>query len=108
MKLGKIYSELEEMRSSKFPSIKKWECKPVTREYAFELPIPHGFYKVLKIVYSASFPPLPRHLSGENFEYIFGTHTSMLELFILKNKIMGPCWMTIKNFTLPIQFTSTW
>jgi DNA polymerase alpha subunit A len=41
--------------------------------------------------------PLPPNLSGETFSHIFGTHTTALELFILKQNIMGPCWLEIKG-----------
>jgi hypothetical protein len=34
-----IYTELEDIRKRKYPSITKWKCKPTTRKYAFELPI---------------------------------------------------------------------
>ena len=49
-----IYTELEEMRKKRFTSIKMWKCKPVTRKYAFEMPINHGEHKFLKIKYDAS------------------------------------------------------
>jgi len=32
-----------------------------------------------------------------NIARIFGTNTSAFELFVLKRKIMGPCWLTITN-----------
>jgi len=32
----------------------------------------------------------------------------MLELFILKRKIKGPCWMTIKNPKKVKDFKKTW
>lgn len=32
-----------------------------------------------------------------NISKIFGTNTSAFELFVLKRKIMGPCWLVIKN-----------
>lgn len=62
-----------------------------------EMPIPHGEHKFLKIVYPASEPCLPPNLKGNTFECLFGTNQSMLELFILKRKIRGPCWLNIKN-----------
>jgi len=42
-------------------------------------------------------PVLPSDLSGKTFSRVFGTNTSALELFILKRKLMGPCWLVIKN-----------
>lgn len=32
-----------------------------------------------------------------NIARIFGTNTSAFELFVLKRKIMGPCWLAITN-----------
>ena len=34
---------------------------------------------------------------GKSFEYMFGVNGSLLEEFLLKRKIMGPCWLTIKH-----------
>jgi DNA polymerase alpha subunit A len=68
------------------------------------MPIPHGEHKFLKIKYSATEPPLPSTLKGETFECIFGANQSMLELFILKRKIKGPCWLKVKNARKNTQF----
>jgi hypothetical protein len=40
---------------------------------------------------------MPNNISSPNFARIFGTNTSAFELFVLKRKIMGPCWLEIKN-----------
>ena len=69
----------------------------VERKYAFELPIAHGEHKFLKVKYSAQDPPLPATLRGNTFDAIFGANQSMLERFILKRKIKGPCWLKIKD-----------
>jgi DNA polymerase alpha subunit A len=61
------------------------------------MPLPHGEHRLLKVKYPATMPPLPLGLSGNTFETVFGTQQSMLELFILKRKIKGPCWLTITN-----------
>lgn len=42
-------------------------------------------------------PSLPYGLTGNTFECLFGSNQSILELFILKRKIKGPCWLTIKD-----------
>jgi DNA polymerase alpha subunit A len=107
-RLASIYEELEKLRSKKFSYIKKWMCKLVKRQYAFELPIPHGEGEYMKIKYSAAYPPLPSNLKGETFDHIFGVNTSMLELFLVKRKIKGPCWLTIKNAKTDIAFKNTW
>jgi DNA polymerase alpha subunit A len=85
------------MRKKRFPNITEWKCKGVTRKYCFETPLEHGEHRFLKIKYPATMPPLPQNLTGNTFDTIFGTNQSMLELFILKRKIKGPCWLTLTN-----------
>lgn len=91
--------EFNQLRQSRFKDIKGFKCKMVKRKYCFEMPIAHGEHKFLKIKYPAdkNGKPLPANLTGNTFECLFGANQSMLELFILKRKIKGPCWMTIKN-----------
>jgi DNA polymerase alpha subunit A len=89
--------EFNNLRQNRFKSITGFKCKMVSRKYCFEMPISHGEHKFLKIKYPATQPPLPANLSGNTFECLFGANQSMLELFILKRKIKGPCWLTIKN-----------
>ena len=72
------------------------------------MPVDHGELDVLKIKYSAAYPPLPAHLTGENFSHIFGTNTSILELFILKRKLRGPQWVQIQNFQEVKEYKKTW
>ena len=64
------------------------------------MPIPHGELSLLKIKYDSNMPQLPTNLTGKTFECLFGANQSMLELFILKRKIKGPCWLTIKGIKL--------
>jgi DNA polymerase alpha subunit A len=103
-----VYAELEEIRKRRFKDINKWKCKGVTRKYAFELPIPHGEHRFMKIKYPASMPPMPQNLTGNTFECIFGSGQSMLELFLIKRKIKGPCWLTIKNFKKNTEYRRSW
>ena len=103
-----IYTELEDLRKRKYPNITKWRCKPVTRKYAFEMPIQHGEHRFLKVKYDSSMPSLPYGLTGNTFECLFGANQSMLELFILKRKIKGPCWLTVKNATKVGDIKKTW
>ena len=63
---------------------------------------------MLKIKYPATCPPLPNNLTGNTFEAVFGTNQSMLELFILKRKIKGPCWLTLKNVKKVTDYHRTW
>ena len=61
------------------------------------MPLERGKHQFLKIKYKALYPPLPDNLSGQTFKHIFGKKRSMLELFLIKRKIMGPCWLKINN-----------
>lgn len=103
-----MYTELDDIRKKRFKDITMFKCKGVTRKYCFETPLEHGEHKFLKIKYPATMPPLPANLTGNTFEAIFGTNQSMLELFILKTKIKGPCWLTIKNPVRVLQYQRTW
>jgi DNA polymerase alpha subunit A len=99
--------EFNNLRKNRFKHIPGFKCKFVSRKYAFEMPISHGEHKILKIKYPAENAPLPSNLTGNTFECIFGANQSMLELFLLKRKIKGPCWLKIKNFEMP-QYKNTW
>ena len=77
--------------------ITKFECKQVSRKYAFELPEVPAESEYLKMTYPFnSCPQLPLGLSGKTFSQVFGTNTSALEMLLVKRKIMGPCWLKIK------------
>ena len=103
-----IYVELDDIRKRKYPQITKWKCKPVTRKYAFEMPIQHGEHRFLKIKYDSTMPSLPNNMTGNTFECLFGANQSLLELLILKRKIKGPCWLTIKNPQRVTDMKKTW
>ena len=106
--MAAVYTELEELRKRRFKDITKWKCKGVSRKYAFEMPLAHGAHRFMKLKYPASMPPLQANLTGNTFECIFGATQSMLELFLLKRKVKGPCWMTIKNFKRSTDFRRSW
>jgi len=40
---------------------------------------------------------IPDNACSQNILRILGTNTSAFELLVLKRKIMGPCWIQIKN-----------
>lgn len=42
-------------------------------------------------------PALPVGLTSENIAHVFGAQTSAFELFIMKRKIMGPCWLRVEK-----------
>ncbi|KAJ2095769.1 DNA-directed DNA polymerase alpha catalytic subunit pol1 [Coemansia sp. S100] len=77
--------------------IRDFACKPVERKYAFEIADVPASAEYLKVVYGFDQPALPADISGTTFERAFGTTYSALELFLLKRRIMGPCWLEIKG-----------
>ncbi|XP_042421168.1 DNA polymerase alpha catalytic subunit-like [Zingiber officinale] len=82
-------------------NVSTFSMMPVKRNYAFErLDIPSGEQYVLKINYPFKDPPLPADLRGKKFLALLGTHTSSLELFIIKRKIKGPSWLSISKFMI--------
>jgi DNA polymerase alpha subunit A len=45
-------------------------------------------------------PEIPTGTSGSTFSHIFGANTTPFELLVVKRKIMGPCWLEIKEAAL--------
>ncbi|KAL4183613.1 hypothetical protein AMTRI_Chr11g99120 [Amborella trichopoda] len=81
-------------------NVSTFSMTPVKRSYAFEQSgVPIGKHYVLKISYPYKDSPLPSDLRGGHFSALFGTNTSALELFLVKRKIKGPCWLTISKFS---------
>ncbi|OMO56655.1 DNA-directed DNA polymerase, family B, pol2 [Corchorus capsularis] len=91
-------------------NISSFTMAPVKRQYAFERSdIPVGENYVLKINYPFKEPPLPADLKGETFNALLGTHSSALELFLVKRKIKGPSWLSISKFsTCPAPQRVSW
>ncbi|KAJ2764790.1 DNA-directed DNA polymerase alpha catalytic subunit pol1, partial [Coemansia nantahalensis] len=77
--------------------VRQFACKPVERRYAFELAGVPAAAEYLKVVYGFSQPALPEGFSGRTFERAFGITYSALELFLLKRRIMGPCWLQVRG-----------
>ncbi|KAF5362489.1 hypothetical protein D9756_002711 [Leucocoprinus leucothites] len=94
--LEDVYGDFELIR--KQLGIKSWRGKFVKRKYAFgEKEVPRTETQWLKIVYGFNEPQVPAQAESPNIANIFGTGTSAFELLVLKRKIMGPCWLQIKN-----------
>lgn len=98
-----VYSELTKML---VPNViprcqgQGFRCKQVKRNYAFDHgDIPREETEYLKVVYSAKHGlPTPQQCEGGQFiERIFGCGSSPLEWFLLKRKILGPCWLKVRN-----------
>ena len=86
------------------------------RKYAFEeAGVEKGESEWLKVVYGfdrelsclraerpadAPEPELPMDTTGATFSHVFGANTTPFELLVVKRKIMGPCWLEVKNATV--------
>ncbi|XP_058109892.1 DNA polymerase alpha catalytic subunit [Magnolia sinica] len=80
-------------------NVSTFSMTPVKRAYAFErTDMPIGQHYVLKVNYPFKDPPLPLDLKGEHFFALLGSHSSALELFLVKRKIKGPSWLSVTNF----------
>jgi DNA polymerase alpha subunit A len=77
-----------------------FKCAKKVRNYAFEhTTVPRCPTEYLKVKYSAKFktPSINQCSGGQHYERIFGAETSVLELFLLKRRLMGPCWLKISK-----------
>ncbi|KAJ3061739.1 DNA polymerase alpha catalytic subunit, partial [Podochytrium sp. JEL0797] len=90
-----LYEEFDNVRS-KF-QVKEHKSRMVSRKYAFELPGVPVESDYLKVAYSYKYPPIPTDTTGVTFSHIFGTNANALENFLIKRKIMGPCWLEISE-----------
>lgn len=101
-----VFEEFEALRARY--GIKSWLGKWVTRKYAFELPDVPAEGEYLKVKYGFDEPALPADVSGATFARAFGTNTTAFELFVLKRRIMGPCWLRIEHAQVPSGAPQTW
>ncbi|TFK23220.1 DNA polymerase alpha catalytic subunit [Coprinopsis marcescibilis] len=91
-----VHADFDELRKNL--KIKTFKSKFVERSYCFgERDIPRGKTRWMKIVYPFTQPQVPMGVWSPNISHILGTNTSAFELFVLKRKIMGPCWLEVKN-----------
>ena len=101
-----VYDEFDAIRSKH--GIQSWLGKWVTRKYAFELPGVPAEGEYLKVKYGFDEPQLPMDLCGATFCRAFGTNTSAFELFVVKRRIMGPCWLKVTNASVAPSTASSW
>jgi DNA polymerase Pol2 len=89
-----------------------WAGKVVEREYAFEDPdVPREKTKYLKVVYDAQYPTPSKEIceaGGTHIHKILNAGASNLEMFILKRKLMGPCWIRIRHPMPHTRGTVSW
>ncbi|KAF9266691.1 DNA polymerase alpha catalytic subunit [Marasmius fiardii PR-910] len=91
-----VYKDFDAIR--KRAGVAKFKGKFVERKYAFGDPdVPREETSWLKVAYPFSEPQLPSTVKSPNIAKIFGTNTSAFELLVLKRKIMGSCWIKIKE-----------
>ncbi|KAI9099252.1 DNA polymerase family B-domain-containing protein [Phlyctochytrium arcticum] len=90
-----VYREFDELRRKH--NVKEFLSGTVSRQYAFELPGVPAESDYMKVIYPFSQPEIPAKSTGRTFSRIFGAQSSALELFILKRKLMGPCWVNIRD-----------
>lgn len=93
-----ICDELESLRTRL--GIKSTLTKWVSRKYAFEAPNVPAEGEYLKVKYGFDEPQMPLDLQGNTFTRIFGANTSAFELFVVKRKIMGPCWLNVEQASI--------
>ena len=101
-----VHSEMKGvLQPSCIPKVKgaTWGGKVVKRKYAFgDSSVPRDERDYLKVVYDSKYKKPNQDLcqnGGKTFSHIFGAGASTLENFILKRKLMGPCWVRIFNVT---------
>ncbi|KZP01754.1 DNA polymerase alpha catalytic subunit, partial [Calocera viscosa TUFC12733] len=96
---AEVFQDFDHVRRK--AGIQKWSAKFVKRRYAFgEADVPTEETEWMKVVYGFDEPQLPTDISGPSFSRVFGTNTSAFELLVLKRKIMGPCWLQVKEPTI--------
>lgn len=82
------------------PIFKEVKMKHVTdKYYAFELDISRGQVEAIEVTYSFDLPPLDLPFEGDTYKGIIGKSYKTTELFVINNRLMGPCWLEAENFT---------
>ena len=100
----KVHEELKGiLQPSCIPKVAgaSWAGKVVDREYAFDDPeVPREKTSYMKVVYDAKYPAPDEDICFRGKEYvakILNGKASTLETFLLKRKLMGPCWLRIQD-----------
>ncbi|KDN44709.1 hypothetical protein K437DRAFT_274495 [Tilletiaria anomala UBC 951] len=101
-----VFDEFDSIRSQH--GINSFISSWVVRDYAFELSDVPRESKYLKVRYGFDEPALPFDISGNTFSRVFGTNTSAFELFVLKRRIMGPCWLKLESASINTGTPISW
>ena len=98
---AEIHEEIVPLLMEKY-GLTNIRAKSEKMKYAFELPGIPKEADYLKVLLPFKPPKsandlIPPYLSSETFHHVFGGNTNILEQFLVQNKIMGPCWLEIKD-----------
>ncbi|KAF5306657.1 hypothetical protein FQA39_LY08846 [Lamprigera yunnana] len=91
-----VYSEFKQVYSQQL-NVQKFKSRKVTKKYCFNPDIPTES-EYLEVRYSAKGFRLDADVcnnGGKTFSFVFGSRNSFLEIFLLEQKIKGPCWLDI-------------
>ncbi|CAG0916476.1 unnamed protein product [Notodromas monacha] len=91
-----VYEELQKIVLKKF-GIMSFRVQEKDMNYAFERPDVPNSSKYLVVRYPAKFGELPPTLTGDTFSCVFAAKTSVLETFLIQQRLKGPCWLQIHN-----------
>lgn len=104
VELSQAMEEVKRRLESKYSNIMKHGETTLTEEpnkrYAFELSVARGQVQAVKLEYSFSFPPVDLDFEGTYYNGIFGSTYKPSELFVIKQRIMGPCWLQVSDYTV--------
>ena len=70
------------------------------KHYCFELDIARGKVEVVRVTYPFSDPPLDIDFEGVYYNGMIGGTYKPQELFVIDNKVMGPCWLEVEDFKI--------
>ncbi|QSL66381.1 hypothetical protein MERGE_000760 [Pneumocystis wakefieldiae] len=104
--MSDVYEEVSNLLA-RF-KINEFKSKSATRKYAFEIPDVPYQCDYLKVLYPYTEPSLPQDISGNTFSRVFGINTPLFEQFVLYKRIMGPCWLHIKQPCFEICQNFSW
>ncbi|KPI86831.1 putative DNA polymerase I alpha catalytic subunit [Leptomonas seymouri] len=81
--------------------IEQRRIKFVERYYAFEEPgVPREKTVWAKLRYPGRFPPLNAKTPFRHIQIVMGASSSLLELFLIKRKLKGPCYLHVAGLAV--------